>query len=166
MTAFAQLKSIDDPRDNLDKARLHELIDFARRNGITTLNGKPVEDNPAILIRRELRQQRLTNIRVPHRPLGGVPAAPVASDAPGIDAADDMLRQMQTQKPEPPRPAPQPAKTKAKYPNRLVERPKQEINVLRDKCKELGIPMSRRDRLPDLKAKIEAHGQNSAQLRQ
>lgn len=175
MAGFAQLHRIDDPRDRLDKARLWQLIDHARRNGITVVDGMAIDTAPAILIRRELRKRRLTNIQITPPPLGSLPAAPVTSDeAVGVDAADDLARQFKTQPPPPPRaPAPQPEIKRAKppkYQQRLVPRPPQEINLLRDECKRLGIKMDRRDGKEALKAKIEAHkasnGQDAPQLRQ
>lgn len=160
MAGFAQLLTVVDPRDRLEKARLDVLIKFARANGIDSLHGKPIDQNPAILIRKELRQRRLTNIPIQDRPLGSmaVPAT-MADNGPGVDASDDLARQFKTQAPPPPPPATAPKPPKQ---TRLMERPKQEINVLRDECKRLGIPMGRRDSKADLKAKIAEHNAKNA----
>jgi hypothetical protein len=153
------LKKIDDPRDNLAKARRWELQQFAEANRVSEV--KP--DMPATLMRNILRSKGLTQIPVPDRPLGNTNqphprpmyqnglavANPKARPRPEqpqgveIDAEADLARQYQTKKPA--------------RPPRLVERPKSEINKLRDECKALGIKMGRRDAKPDLKAKIEAH---------
>lgn len=161
------LNKIEDPRDNLAKARLWELQQFAAANNVAEVKA----DMPAILIRSILRSKGLTRIPVPDRPLGqmnqphprpmyknGLAVAPERQrpqpeQEKGVeaDAEADLARQYQTKKPA--------------RPPRLVERPKSEINKMRDECKRLGIHMDRRDRMPDLKAKIEAHksGQNAPQ---
>lgn len=152
------LNKIDDPRDNLEKARRNELVRFAHACGLETIT----QEMPAILIRRELRSKGLTNISIPRRVLGAQnqngPAVPPDQKAVEVNAADDLARQFRQQAPPPPRP---PAK-----PTRLVERPKQEINLLRDECKRLGIKMDRRDRKDSLKAKIAAHGKDTSQRSQ
>ena len=147
------LNKIDDPRDNLEKAHRRELVLFAHAQGVTEIT----EHMPAILIRRTLRAKGLTNIRIPPRTLGQQAGTPgpggSQQEVPSIDAADDLARQFAAEQ------TARPAMRK-----RLVERPRSEINKLRDTCKELGIKMERRDRMPDLKAKIEAHsGKNAAQ---
>lgn len=154
------LNKIDDPRDNLERARQAELVRFAQSHGL-----KHITDQvPAILIRAELRQRGLTNIRIPPRPLGATNQPNPIAPGPGakiveVNAAADLARQFAQQQARPPDPHP----IKPERPKRLVERPKSEINRLRDQCKALGIKMDRRDRMPDLKAKIEAHGKNAAQ---
>ncbi len=166
------LNKIDDPRDNLEKARRMELAEFAAVHRVTEIT----QDMPAILMRKILRSKGLTQIPAPSRPLGNqnqphvrpmyknglaVPQAPArALDQPKVvesDATDDLARQYRSQPARPP-----------KYPRRLVERPKSKINQMRDYCKEHGIKMDRRDRMPDLERKIEAHksGQDAPQLRQ
>lgn len=149
------LNKIDDPRDNLEKAHRMELVKFAHAQGVKDIT----EHMPAILIRAHLRAKGLTNIRITPRPLGAQNVAPAPGPeqkVPTIDAAADLARQFAAQQPAPSR-----SKKPPRF-KRLVERPKQEINVLRDKCKELGIHMDRRDRKDDLKRKIEAHGQQNA----
>lgn len=153
------LNRIDDPRDNLEKAHRLELVKFAHAQGVTEIT----EHMPAILIRRMLRAKGLTNIRIPPRALGqqAGTSAPNGSqqEVPSIDAADDLARQFAAEQA-----AARHAGKLAREPirKRLVERPKSEINKLRDICKERGIKMERRDRMPDLKAKIEAHSGKNA----
>lgn len=161
------LNKIEDPRDNLEKAKLGELVRFANANGLRHVT----YDMPAILIRQELRSRNLTNIQIPRRPLGaqnqGPAMAPSPPPAPSnvveVNAAADLARQYAQQQAQP-TPPPLPKVTPRPEPKfkRLVPRPRQEINILRDECKRLGIKMDRRDRLPDLKAKIEAHGKNAS----
>ena len=160
------LNKIDDHRSQLEKATRMELFRFAQANKVAEI----VQEMPASLMRVILRQKGLTRIAIPNRVLGapaqdriaGAPTGPSTS----IDADEDLMRQWQTQKVAPP-PAPEPRAprptSKAAPRKRLVERPKSEINKLRDECKRLGIHMGRRDRMDDLRAKIEAHrGQNAA----
>lgn len=156
------LNKIDDPRDSLEKAHRLELVKFAHAHGVKEIT----ELMPAILIRRTLRAKGLTNIHIPPRALGQQnQAAPVPNgNEKGVtmDAEADLARQYQAQA------APQPQIKRArpaKY-KRLRERPPQEINLLRDECKRLGIHMDRRDRKDDLKRKIAEHGQDASQLRQ
>jgi hypothetical protein len=174
MVAFAALHKIDDPRDNLERAKRPELARYAKASGISefTFNGMTfkVDEAPAIVTRQFLRARGLTNIRVPHRPLGAqnaVPASatPQPSNAVAVDAAADLARQFQTQTLHPAPSQPAQAAPPAR-PKRLVERPRSEINLLRDECKAKGIKMERRDNLATLKAKIEAHGKIAPQLRQ
>lgn len=151
------LNEITDPRDNLERAKLMELVRFANANGLKHVT----YDMPAILIRAELRSRGMTNIKVPPRPLGSLAASHTMAAAPEqniieVQAVADLARQYAQQQPAAARSA------KPEKPKRLVERPRQEINVLRDECKRLGIPMGRRDTKADLKAKIAAHGQNPA----
>ena len=144
------LNKIDDPRDNLEKAHRLELVKFAHAHGMSEIS----EVMPAILIRSHLRAKGLTNIRITPRPLGSQNAALTAGPeqkVAEIDAAADLARQFAAQQ------APHRQTKKPQRFQRLVERPKSEINKLRDECKRLGIHMERRDRMPDLKAKIEAH---------
>ena len=163
------LNKIDDPRDNLDKARRQELIRFAHAHGLKHITG----DHPAILIREELRNKGLTNISIQPRPLGAQNQAnplPPGTEQPGAKvitagASADLARQFALQQAQP---APPPLKPKAPTakPPRLVEKPKQEMNTLREDCKRLGIKIDRKDKKADLKAKIEAHGKNASQQRQ
>lgn len=86
MTAI--LKSIEDPRDSLDKARRVELVPFAKTHGLNV-----DENTPAILIRHMLRQKGVHRIAIPERVLGG--QAPGNDRANDIDAVADLARQYQ-----------------------------------------------------------------------
>ena len=149
MTAFAQLKSIDDPRDRLDKAYRHELARFAAAQGVAEI----VPNMPAILMRDILRRRGLTNINIPPRPLGQpqgnnsvVPG--VQSNVPMTDAAADLAKQWEAQQKQE---VVGPEKPKRKH----------EFNDIRAECKKLGIKFSRRDNLKTLKAKLADHGENT-----
>lgn len=124
----AILRTIDDPRTPLDKARRGELIKFALANGVreihvgaTTL---PVNDGTAAeLLRRELRSRGLTNIPIPHRTLGQPDPSPrlrasngspltVAQQTPQpkvneVNALDDFARQAVAQQAMPPNDPPE-----------------------------------------------------------
>ena len=158
------LNKIDDPRDNLAKARLWELQQFAEANRVVEV--KP--DMPAMIVRGILRAKGLTQIPVPDRPLGAqnqphprpmyqnglavaqphARARPEQTKIVEADAIDDLSRQYRATKP--------PVR------KRLVERPRSEINKLRDACKVLGIHMERRDSKEDLKRKLAEHGSDTA----
>lgn len=136
------LKSIDDPRDALERARLPELLKFAAANGVVI----PREfHDKAIIVRRILRSKGLTRINVPLRVLGMPhagqqiePSEPVNT----TDFADDLMRQVRAAPPAPEAPAPRPVKGVA------------EIAELRKECKRRGIKVARTDKLADLKAKL------------
>lgn len=153
------LNKIDDPRDNLERAKRGELVAFAQAHGLRHVTW----DTPAILIRAELRAKGITNIRVPPRPLGSQAGRHhQAMAAPNqkvleVNAAADLARQFEQQQAAPP-PTPLPRTDK---PKRLAERPRSEINRLRDECKRLGIKMERKDNLTTLKAKIATKQQES-----
>jgi len=151
------LNKIEDPRDNLEKATRRELFLFARENKVSDIS----DEMPAILMRDILRRRGLTRIRIPPRPLGAMngggkgSAGPAVPETNGVeaDAIADLARQwaQQARAPEAQEPA---APTLATM----------DINALRRVCKAEGIPMGRRDRMPDLVAKIEAkrNGQDAA----
>ena len=139
-----QLLSIDDPRDNLQKATRFELIDFAKANGIDV-----PEDAPAIYTMKILRSRGLTNIRIPDRPLGlyvgsgeVMSEAQISSDSEVIssNAEDDLIRQYQTQKKE------------------EADVSKLPMHRLRTVCKEKGVKFSRKDNMQTLREKLSAHG--------
>lgn len=164
------LDRIEDHRSSLEKATRMELFRFAQANNVTDI----VHEMPASLMRKKLRERGLTNIRIPHRVLGappqgrGVEQHAMSAPSTSIDADEDLERQWRSQAPPPPPEKPRATRqTATPAPvarKRLVERPKSEINKLRDECKRLGVKMERRDRTDDLKRKIEAHlGQNAAQ---
>lgn len=153
------LNKIEDPRDNLEKATRRELFLFAQANRISGVS----DEMPAILIRDILRRAGKTRISIPPRPLGGNPrAAHAALQTPeqnGVqaDAVADLARQWAQQQAAP---AIQPT-----VPGK-AEKPLKEcgINELRRICQAEDIHMSRRDRMPDLIAKIEARrGENASQ---
>lgn len=66
-----QLLTIQDPRDNLEKARKNELVNFAHGHRIAGVDPAM----PAILIRKILRSRGLVDITVPVRLLGQTPGA-------------------------------------------------------------------------------------------
>ena len=166
-----------------------EVLQFAKEHGLDELlpfAGQRLSvDHPvvgAVVLRIALQQRGLTNIPVPDRPLGaqnqphprqmyqnkltnGQSPPPSADE---VERARLYLEQMgfkvitadEKQKLFPD--SPQPRRRVVERPKRLVERPRSEINQLRDQCKQLGIKMDRRDRMPDLKRKIAEHGENAA----
>lgn len=164
------LNEIEDPRDWLARLKRRELVELAHAQGHTDITEKMAADDYEDFggrvipgIRTILRQRGVRPVPVPNRPLGmdgrhetrpmfqnSKPAAPAA--------APDEWSEFQKWKASQPQAKP----GKPERPKRLVERPKSEINRLRDECKRLGIKMDRRDRMADLKAKIEAHGQQNA----
>lgn len=168
------LKSIEDPRDSLDKATRYQLWRFAQSMGFKEI----VQEMPAILMRRALRARGIR--RVPpefqqQHHLGGNPHAhrnggnavvPQAENAITIDAGDDLMKQWRREQGAPVQSfddEPQPVPRAAAQPPARPKRPKSHINVLRDKCKALGIHMGRHDRTPDLERKIAEHGKDTSQ---
>ena len=150
MSAFAQLKSIDDPRDRLDKAHRIELIRFAQQNGVSEID----PEMPAILMRDILRRKGLTNIQVPNRMLGQTARRDAAvisvaqSNVPLTDAAADLAKQWQAQKQTP------------------VEKPAKRVNEfveIRSKLKKMGVTFRRNNTMQELKAKLAEHGKNASQ---
>ena len=150
MSAFAQLKSIDDPRDRLDKAHRIELIRFAQQNGVAEID----PEMPAILMRDILRRKGLTNIQVPNRMLGQPARRDAAvvsgaqSNVPLTDAAADLAKQWQAQK------------------QTVVEKPAKRVNEfveIRSKLKKMRIPFRRNNTMQELKAKLAEHGKNASQ---
>lgn len=138
----ARLLKNEDPSDNMDRMRRMQLVRFAHDNGQMDIHA----DMPASLIRDYLRKRGIT--RAPPQPsiFGAMNQHPdPGQNVPAVDATSDLERQYLAQQPERRRPG----------------RPKSEINVLRDECKRLGIRMDRRDRMPDLKAKIAQYAQQN-----
>ena len=136
-----KLTNITDPRDNLEKARLLELIKFAERNGVEI--PRQYLDK-AIIVRGMLRAKGLVNIDIPRRVLGvtqpgksfnGVEGQKVES----IDATADLMRQVET-----PAPIVEPRKTGFS-----------EMAGLRKELKQRGIKIKRTDKMADLKAKLD-----------
>lgn len=134
------LKTIDDPRDALEKARLPELLKFAAEQGVEI---PPAFQDKAIIIRQLLRQRGLTRISIPPRVLGMPNAREAAApDAPAteIDAVEDLMRQVMAAPPAPP------ATPETKVPL---------IVTLRRECKARGIKFERTDKASDLRAKLD-----------
>lgn len=121
-----QLLTIQDPRDDLEKARLRELVAFAEKHSVTSVS----PTMPAPLIRKILRSQGLTNIEIPVRLLGQVPGArgsagqSTPENTVEMLADDDLMEQWRRQQvPEPTMPT-VPAVPKANghahdYPNEV-----------------------------------------------
>lgn len=151
----AVLQRIDDPRDDLERARRTELVKFARANGINEIpigNAViPVADAPAKLTRVVLRSKGLVRIQIPKRvlgtPQGSVQPPSDAPDVPAdaIDEVADLARQIAAQ-PVPIR------KTPAQM----------SINELGAEMKRLNIKRDRRDNMLTMRAKIEQHGQDAS----
>jgi hypothetical protein len=147
----AILKSIDDPRDALDRAKRPALVAFARANGMKHIT----EQMPAILIRRELRQNNLTHIPQPPSRLGQPPGGaggkafvPAPDGAAAVDAEADLARQFaQYQQADPAVPAPVLAKPLAEM----------NINELGAEMKRLQIKRVRTDNMESMRVKIAAH---------
>lgn len=159
-----------DPRDNLDRAHRRELVEFARANGLDVDENMPADDiegRPGTGLRNMLRAKGITRISVPRRSIDnrvGDKTFPMkAKPAPVPQATSDEWADFQAfkawkaahQKPAVLAPTVAPVAT--------AEKPRSEINALRDECKRLGVKMDRRDKTADLKAKIEAHrGENAS----
>lgn len=129
-----QLNKIDDPRDRLEKARRKELERFAETHNVAEI--KP--GMPAMLMRKILRRRGLTDIRIPHRPLGGqsransvVPDSVAQEDVASMDAADLLAAEWE-----------QPSVSEMS------------ITELRKACKAKGIPLARTDKKTDLIGKL------------
>jgi hypothetical protein len=140
-----QLLSIEDPRDNLQKANRWELIDYAKANGIDV-----PQDAPAIYTMKVLRARGLTNIRVPDRPLGlyvgrgdsmvDEPQISGNAEITEVSADDHMILQYQQEK-----------QSETDYVN-------MPMNQLRAACKAKGIKMQRTDNINTLREKLTANG--------
>ena len=174
-----QLLTIQDPRDNLEKARRSELVKFAQAHRVAGIDPAM----PAILIRRILRSKGLIDIDVPVRPLGKVPGAR-GSTGPSTPentvemlADDDLMQQWQRQQaPE----ATMPTVPTVPHVSDQVRQSFQQVHEnmdqldpwdgmtemswLRRECKAAGIKMKRTDKKPDLRAKL--NGENTSQCSQ
>ncbi len=159
MSASAKLLRIDDPRDALERARRNELVAYARSNGIQEIDiaGRSVRVNeaPAILVRKVLRDKRLTRIPIANRTLGAPEGRAAVTDAMSagneVNADADLARQFAA---EPP-PRPLPVAPKVKPASQMT------INELGAEMKRLNIKRDRRDNMITMRAKIEQHGQNA-----
>lgn len=158
MSGFAGLLKVEDPRDNLEKAKRPELLAFARRNGVTEIT----PEMPAILMRKFLRSKNLVNISIPKRVLGQpelrpgalTTATPSPENAVSVDAADDLMRQFKAGASAPlPSPSAEPVKLANK---------RDEWNAMRQAAKAKGIKLDRKDNFETVAAKLRAHdGQNA-----
>ncbi len=152
----AVLHSIQDPRDQLQRARRMELYRFARDNGIADI----VEAMPADVMRQILRNKGITSIAVPDRQLGAIQRTETTPtshkgqtyQAPRppekvveVDATSDLMRQWQQES--------QPAVPREKPVEAMS------INELREACKRRGIKLARTDNMASLKEKL--NGQNA-----
>lgn len=134
------LKSVEDPRDNLEKAGKYELWQFAVANGLNDVT----YDTPSILVRKKLRALGLVNINIPDRPLGSpIPTvygadpqkavAPVKQSTEVNEISAEDLLEMEAQV----KPVAQMSMTE-----------------LRSECKRRGIKMVRTDNLRTLREKL------------
>ena len=151
------LNRIDDPRDALQRARQTDILRYAREKNIKEIT----HDMPAMLARPIIRGKGLAGDfarwargNVQFKPLGSAPSRPtVTSDqATAVDADADLAAQWA-------------ANRKADLESGKTKRPERHnpMNDLRVKARELGIKVDRRDNINTLRAKVEAHGQNTAQ---
>lgn len=140
---------IVDPRSTLQRARRPELAKWARQNGIgeyTYPNGVkvPIDEAPAVLIRRLLTERGLTRIQIPPRSIGTMPGGrepKPEGTAIEIDADADLARQMMV---APPAPSAEPPPSIDAM----------SINELRAVCKARGIKINRGDTMQDLRDKL------------
>lgn len=141
-----QLNRIDDPRDNLQKARRRELVEYAQTKGQKDIT----EQMDAEDIRKLLRQRGLSRIPIRPKPLGAAgrhATAPILGSQPNpapaqpqINPADlQAFREWQAQREQAPAAVP-------------VE--KMGITELRKECKARGIAMVRTDNMQSLRAKL------------
>lgn len=144
-----------DPRDNLQQARLIVLQRFAAKNGIEI--PEKLRDS-AIMIRQILRERGLTRIAIVHRPLDRPGSARIGEDEDGFPSSGQAMQQ-----PEPT--TVQETDAEGDLRRQLMAapqvsaRPRNEITELRKECKAKGIKISRTDKKPDLRAKLD--GQNA-----
>lgn len=149
-----EILRIEDPRDNLEKARRKELEMFARQKGVTEIDPRM----PATIMRKILRQKGLTDIQIPKRVLGQNPGAAVdpviagGQPAHEVDAVSDLVRQW---KEEATRPAHTPEP-------QSIER--MSIAQLRMACREAGVKLARTDSGETIRKKLRAarNGEDAA----
>lgn len=149
------LNKIDDPRDALQRARLKDILRFAREKNIDEID----PEMPAMLARPIIRGKglagdfaRWARSHVQFTPLGQPAAPPATTDqATAVDAEADLAAQWA-------------ANRKADLESGKTKRPERHnpMNDLRATAKELGIKIDRRDNLETLRAKVEAHGKNAS----
>lgn len=148
---------IDDPRDALQRARMKDIIRFAREKNINEID----PEMPAMLARPIIRGKGLAGAfaawaraNVHFAPLGSAPQRPaVTSDqAAAVDAEADLAAQWA-------------ANRKQDLDTGRTKRPERHnpMNELRAEAKKLGIKIDRRDNVERLRAKVEAHGKDATQ---
>lgn len=145
-----------DPRDNLDKARRRELVEFAQANGLTDIDeNMPADGYDGI--RHLLRSKGITRIIIPPRKLGAQasertfplkPHKPAANSRvetdPKVKIDADELRSFR---------AWQAQQKKNKI---AAEKPVGDMSIgeLRQACKAKGIKLARTDNIASLRAKL------------
>lgn len=169
-----------DPRDNLDKATRRELIEWAQVNNVTEVKeGMPADDvegKPGTGIRNILRAKGLSRIPVPNRSInqhGSVKTFPMKDRKPApppqatMDEWEEFqdFRRWKAAQGARKLPAPVAAATPDQP---ASDKPvaEMDMNELRRECKRLNIKVERTDRMPNLREKIAAHGQDASELRQ
>jgi hypothetical protein len=149
----AVLQRIDDPRDNLDKALPDELYFFAKSRGITDIN----RAEPAVLMRKKLRDKGLVDIPIPNRVLGQPTdwhnewsTGSKEDPRPSITAEQLMQKQWDEQQGK----TNTPPAMKSPDPTEPFDVAKAGIVELRKECKRRGIKMARTDNLVTLREKL------------
>lgn len=136
---------IVDPRSPLQKARRPELARFARQHGITEYvypNGRrePIDEIPAVIIRKVLMERGLTRIPIPNRSIGTMPNAREPVNVNEVSADADLERQFMS--------APPPVEEPSKPVSEMS------INELRAAVKAKGIKLERGDSMAKLREKL------------
>lgn len=154
------LNRIDDPRDALQRARLNDIVRFAKEKNIAEIS----PEMPAMVARPIIRGKglagdfaRWARENVHFKPLGSAPERPVTSDqATAVDADADIAAQWA-------------ANRQRDLETGKTKRPPRNnpMAELRLKARELGIRVDRRDNVKTLREKVEARsGKIAAQLHQ
>ena len=140
-----QLLSVQDPRDNLEKANRDELAKYAKEMGVSGIT----EETPEIVSRKILRSLGFVNIKPRARPLGSYQGKSFGGQSitdttlsNSIDADVELERQWKQEQAAP----------KNDIPTTM--------GAMRKACKERGIKFSPRDKMQTLKEKL--NGQNAA----
>lgn len=164
---MAVLTRIEDPRDNLARARKRELYSFAARHGVSEITADMGADD----MRDILRARNLTRIEIPPRTLGqhhgpiNVEARPMPQPMPRPDQdtvamllkqVAELTAQIQNLQGQQ---KPTQQQLAQRQPTQSVQEPKK-INELRAALKANGVKVLRTDTLETLKAKL--NGQNAS----
>lgn len=120
---------------------------FAKANGISEYvypNGRrePIEEAPAVIIRKVLMERGLTRIPIPNRSIGTMPGAREPVNVNEVSADSDLERQFMSAPPPPPVEA---------APKSLSE---MGINELRAQMRARGLKMERGETMESLRAKL------------